>query len=93
MAWTAVVAERVGRDLVQVHHGFEILAVAAGVGKAHADAVAKILLQSQVPLLHRGIDVVDGKGVVEAGGAGGAAGGGVERIGERKQRRDCRRTR
>ena len=77
-----VVAEGVGGNLVEVDHGFKILAVAAGVREAHADAVAQVLLEGQVPLLHGGVFVVDGKGVVEAGGSGGAAGGGVERIGK-----------
>ncbi len=78
------IADGVGGDLVEIDHGFKVLAVAAGVREAHADAVAQVLLEGQIPLLHGGIVVVDGKGVVEVGGSGGAAGSGVEWIGERK---------
>ncbi len=79
------VTDGVGWNLVEVGHGFEVLAVAAGVREAHSDAAAQILLEGQVPLLDGGVFVVDGKGVVEVCGSGGAAGGGVEGIGEREQ--------
>jgi len=45
------IADGIGRHLVEVLHGFKVPAMAAGVREAHADAVAQILLQSQVPLL------------------------------------------
>ena len=45
--------------------------MAAAVREPHTDAAGQILLQRQVPLLHRWILVVDRKGVVEARGAGG----------------------
>ncbi len=62
--------------------------MAAAVGEAHADVVAEVLLDGHVPLLDAGVAVVDGKGVVEAGGAGVVAGGCVEGVGERDERRD-----
>ena len=82
------VAEGVGRDLIEVDHGFEVLAVAAGVGEAYADGVAQVLFEGQVPLLDGGVAVVDGEGVVEVGGSRGAAGLRVEWVGEGEQRRD-----
>ena len=85
------VAGGVGRDLVQVFHGFKVLPVAAGIRQAHAEAVAQVLLQGQVPLLHGRVLVVDGEGVVEVGGAAGAACRRVEGIGEREQRRHAAR--
>ena len=82
------VTKRVGRHLVQIPHGLEIPAAAARIGEADAEGVAQILLDGQVPLLHRRVDVMDGEGVVEVGGSRGAAGQRVEGIGEGEQRRD-----
>ena len=81
-----VITKGVGRHLVEILHSFKVPAVAAGIGEAHADAAAQILLHGQVPLLNGGVDVVDGEGVVEVGGSGGAAGKGIEGIGEGEQR-------
>jgi hypothetical protein len=50
-----VIAGGAGRYLVEILHGFEVLAVAAGIREAHADAAAQILLDGQVPLLDRGV--------------------------------------
>ena len=53
--------------LVEILHCFKVLAVAAGVGEAHANAAAQIPFDGHVPLLHGGIFVMDRKGVVEVG--------------------------
>ena len=76
------VTDVVGRHLVQVFHGFEVLAVAACVGDPHADAVSEVLFERHVPLLYRGVFVMDGEGVIEACGSGGTTGACVERVGE-----------
>ena len=80
-----VIADGVGGNLVEVNHGLEVLAVAAGVRETQSDAVAQVVLEGQIPLLYGGIFVVDGESVVEVGGSCGTAGSGVEGIGERKQ--------
>src|ERR1700728_5258272 len=43
--YRVIVANRIGLNLVQVYHRFEVLAMIARVGEAHAHAMAQVLFE------------------------------------------------
>ena len=79
---------RIGWNLVQIDHRFQIRAMATGVRNPRAEALAQIPFQRQIPLLDGWIFVVDRIGIIEVRRAAPTAGPSVEGVGEGEQRSD-----
>src|SRR5882757_5480362 len=62
-----VIPQAVGMHLVQIVKRLQVCPVATRIREPHTRIVSQIVLVRQVPLLHRGILVVDRESVFEGG--------------------------